>query len=221
MTIRRKILGTAVAAALMSSTIQLPSLAENSSNTCSEKKTEVNTAMMRDLERKYCELKKQVDRLIEPSAGLAFPFLVEPLGWDTMFAGLDAFSKKMDQLAGHSLLLDTHWVGYLPRMETSETEKHVKITAEVPGVDENHLDVSVRGDTITIKGQKKESSEARDQGKLAAESRCCTFERTMKLPYQVNSKNAEAVLKNGIITITVPKLGQQEAEGKKIAIRRE
>lgn len=219
---KRKILGTAVAAALMASTIQLPSLAEANSNNCPGKKLEVSTAPMSDLESKYFELKTQVDRLMEPSTRFAFPwFAVEPFAWNSMFSGLDSFGKKMEQLANHSLMLDTHWGGYLPRMETSETEKEVKITAEVPGIDENHLDVAVRGDTITVKGQKEDAGAANGQTRSAAERRYGAFERTLKLPYQVDSEKAEAVLKNGVLTVVVPKLPGQQADGKKIAIRRE
>ncbi len=118
-------------------------------------------------------------------------------------------------------MLDTHWGGYLPRMETRETDKQVKITAEVPGIDENNLNVSVRGDTITIKGHKEDSSDAKDQSKRTAERRYGNFERTMKLPCQVDGERGEAILKNGVLTVTVPKLPVERAEGKKIAIRKE
>lgn len=220
MTSKKKLLGTAVAV-IMASTIGLPSLADtNNTNNCPEKKLEVNTAPMSDLERKYFELKTQLDRLMEPSARIGLPWFAEPFAWDSMLSGPDPFGKKMEQLAGHSLTLDTHWGGYLPRMETSETDKQVKITAEVPGIDESNLDVSVRGDTITIKGHKEDSGDAKNQSKGAAERRCA-FERTMKLPYQVDGEKAEAILKNGVLIVTVPKLPGQQAEGKRIAIRKE
>lgn len=222
MTSKKKLAGTAVAAALMVSTIGLPSLADtNNTNNCPGKKLEVNTAPMSDLERKYFELKTQVDRLMEPSTRVGLPWFTEPLfAFDSMIGGLDSFGKRMEHLAGHSLMLDTQWGGYLPRMETSETDKQVKITAEVPGIDESHLDVSVRGDTITIKGHKEDSSDVNDQSKRAA-GRRCAFERTMKLPYQVDGEKAEAILKNGVLTVTIPKLPGQQEEGKKIAIRKE
>lgn len=222
MSSKRKILGTVLTAAFVAGSIQLPCLADSSSTENSPgKKMGVNTAPMSDLERKYFELKTQVDRLMEPTSRFAFPRFAEPFAFDSMFSGLDSFGETMEQLAGRSLMLDTNWGGYLPRMETSETDKQVKITAEVPGIDENHLDVLVRGDTITIKGQKEDSSEAKDQTKRAAERRYGAFERTMKLPYQVDSEKAEAVLKSGVLTVTVPKLPGQLAEGKKLAIRRE
>lgn len=217
----KKLLGIAVAAALVLSAIGLPSLADaNNTSNCPGKKLEVNTAPMSDLERKYFELKTQVDRLMESSPRFAFPWFSEPFAWDSMFGGPDSFGKKLELVSGNSLMPDPHWGGYFPRMETTETDKQVKITAEVPGIDENDLDVSVRGDTITITGHKEDSSGAKDQSTRSAERRC-SFERTMKLPYQVDSKNAEAILKNGVLTLTVPKLPGKQAEGKKIAIRKE
>ncbi len=222
MTSKKMFLGTAVAAALIANTIGLPGLADtNNTNNCSKKKLDVSTDPMSDLERKYFELKTQVDRLMEPSGRFALPWFAEPFTWDSMLGGLDPFEEKMERLANHSLMLDTHWGGYLPRMETSETDKQVKISAEVPGIDENNLNVSVRGDTITISGHKEDSSEAKEQNKRTAERRYGNFERTMKLPYQVDGERAEAVLKNGVLTVSVPKLTRQEADGKKIAIRKE
>jgi HSP20 family protein len=54
-----------------------------------------------------------------------------------------------------------------------------------------------------------------------AERRYGNFECTMKLPYQVDGEKAEAILKNGVLTVSVPKLPGQQAEGKKIAICKE
>lgn len=221
MTSKRKVLETALVAALVASTIQLPNFADaNNTKTCPGKKLEVNTAPSNDLERKYFEMMSLADKLVDHSVASVFSRFAEPFGWVSSLGGFDTFGK-MDQLAGYSPMVDTHWGCYLPRIETSETDKEVKITAEVPGIDENHLDVSVRGDTITIKGQKGDASEQKDEGKRIAERRVGAFERTMKLPYQVDSAKAEAVLKNGVLTVTVPKLPGQQAEGKKIAIRRE
>lgn len=219
MTSKMRLLGTAVAAALAASTIGLPSLADaNNKDSCPEKKLEVNTAPMSDLERKYFELKTQLDKIMEPPAGFVVPWFAEPFAWSGMLGGLDPFGKKMEQLANHSIMMETHWGSYLPRMETSETDKQVKITAEVPGIDENNLNVSVRGDMITIKGHKEGTSDSK--GRRAAESRC-EFERTMKLPYHVDGEKAEAVLKNGVLTVTVPRLPGHQSEGRKIAIRKE
>lgn len=221
MTSKKALLGTAVAAILLASTMELPSLADiNNTKICPEKKLEVKTTPLSNLDRKYFELNTQVDRPMEPSARVAMPWFAEPLfAWDSMFGGLDSFGKRMERLAGAPFMLDTHWGGDIPRMETSATNNQVKITAEVPGIEENNLDVSVQGDTITITGHKEDSSEAKDQSKRAS-ARRCSFERTMKLPYQVDGEKAEAILKNGILTVTVPKLpGQTEA--KKIAIRKE
>lgn len=216
-----KIIGTAVAAALLASTLQVPTFAKAKDNNNGQgKKLEVSTAPMSDLERKYCELKSQVDRLLEPSSRFAFPWSMEPFGWHSAF-GEDSFSKKIEQLAGNALWSSAHWGNYSPRMETTETDKEVKVTAEVPGIDDSELDVSVRGDSITIKGKKEDSISSGDETKSAAEKHYATFERTLRLPYQMDSEKAEATLKNGVLTVVVPKLPGQQCEGKKLAIRKE
>lgn len=222
MSSKGKIMATAAVVALLGSTIQLPTLAEaNDTNNCQGKKLEVNTAPMGDLERKYFELKTQVDRLLEPSNRFGFPWAIEPFGWHSMLGDVDSMSKKIEQLAGNAFWPNAHWGSYLPRMETIESDKELKITAEVPGIDENHLDVSVRGDTVTIKGQKEVLATTDTKAKRAAERRYGTFERTLKLPYQVDSEKAEASLKNGVLTVVVPKLPGQPTEGRKLAIRKE
>lgn len=220
MSSKSKVLGSAVAATLLASAI-LPPLAEaKDENNYQEKKLEVNAAPMSDLERKVFELKTQVDSLLEPSNRISFPWSFEPFGWQTL-GGIDAFDKHIDRLAGSALWSDTHWGSYLPRMKATDNENELKITAEVPGIDESHLDVSVRGDTVTIKGQKEDALEDNSQTKRASEKRCANFERTFKMPYQVDSEKAKATLKNGVLTVVVPKLPGQQPEGRKLAIRKE
>lgn len=221
MSSKSKVLGTAVAATLVASTI-LPPLAEaKDADNYQGKKLEVHTAPMSDLERKVLELKAQVDSLIEPSNRISFPWAFGPFGL-RMLGDIDSFDRHIDRLAGNALWSDTHWGSYLPRMKATESEKELKITAEVPGIDENHLDVSVRGDTVTIKGQKEDAAVAdNSQTKRAAQKRCASFERTFKFPYQMDSEKAEATLKNGVLTVVVPKLSGQQPEGRKLAIRKE
>ncbi len=215
------VLGSAVAATLLLASTILPPLAEaKDANNYQGKKLQVNTAPISDLERKVFELKTQVDSLLEPSNRSSFPWSFEPLGW-RMLGSIDAFDKHIDRLAESAPWSDTHWGSYLPRMKATDNENELKITAEVPGVDESHLNVSVRGDAVTIKGQKEEAAEGNSQTKQTAETRCATFERTFKLPYQVDSEKAVATLKNGVLTVVVPKLPGQQPEGRKLAIRKE
>lgn len=125
--------------------------------------------------------------------------------------------------------LDRNWdipagmAAYIPRLDTSEQGSEIRISAEVPGIDENNLDVTVNDDSVTIKGEKKnEVSQSKTDKSLRVSERCYgTFERTISLPCKVQSENAQASLKNGVLTIIVPKNQAAQNEGKKLTIRRE
>lgn len=209
---KRKVVSTALASILLAGTLWLPAIAETGDS--KGQKIEVHSAPANDLERKVFELQTQVDKLFDPSLHFGFPWFAEPFAWRS---NADWLRKNMEQLASKSFSFDTSFAGYFPRIERSEDEKQVKISAEVPGIDESHLDVSVSGDMVTIKGQKEESMQAKDNSKRSYRS----FERMIKLPYRVDSEKAEATLKNGVLTVTAPKLPNQDADGRKISIRRE
>lgn len=97
------------------------------------------------------------------------------------------------------------------------------ITAEVPGIDESNLDVTVNDDSVTIKGDKKDeiSQSKNDKSFHAIERSYGSFERTVSLPCKVQSEKAQAVLKNGVLTVTIPKSHETKTDGRKLTIRRE
>jgi HSP20 family protein len=98
----------------------------------------------------------------------------------------------------------------------------VKLSAEVPGIDEKDLDVTVTDDTISIKGEKHaDQTQKSSNGFQSIERHYGAFERTVSLPCRVNSDKAEAKLKNGILTVSIPRLEDKVAEGKKLTISRE
>jgi HSP20 family protein len=81
------------------------------------------------------------------------------------------------------------------------------VTASVPGVPPSDIDITVLGDTLRIRGQRKEDIEETGEGNrwLLRERRFGAFERTVSLPSVVNSEEATADFKDGVLTITLPK----------------
>ncbi|HEY9757612.1 MAG TPA: Hsp20/alpha crystallin family protein [Oculatellaceae cyanobacterium] len=124
---------------------------------------------------------------------------------------------------------DGNWIlpagmtAYIPRLDTTDQGSEIRVSAEVPGMDESNLDVTVNDDSVTIKGEKKnEVSQSKTDKSFRVSERCYgTFERTVSLPCKVQSENAQASLKNGVLTIIVPKSQAIQNEGKKLTIRRE
>jgi HSP20 family protein len=113
-----------------------------------------------------------------------------------------------------------------PRIDVSETEKEVVFSAELPGVEEKDIDVSLVDDRLTIKGEKKsEHEDQQDQNGHVVhriERSYGSFQRTMTVPYAVNPEQVSADFKDGVLKIRLPKPedAQRQAEAHKIEVRR-
>jgi HSP20 family protein len=92
-------------------------------------------------------------------------------------------------------------------LDVKETPEKFMITASVPGVPESDIDISILGDTLRIRGQRKEETEEASEGGrwLLRERRFGAFERTVSLPTSVEADKATANFKDGVLTIELPK----------------
>lgn len=177
---------------------------------------------------KLNNLDAAINKLRASASRLSLPSSMFEPWWKTMQRDPDAswMLKNFDVMSSD---LDRSWsfpVGsgaYIPRLDTTEQDNQLKITAEVPGIDENNLDVTVTDDSVTIKGDKRDETTQTKTGKSfqSIERSYGSFERTVSLAYRVESDKAQATLKNGILTITVPKSQAEQSDGKKLTIRRE
>jgi HSP20 family protein len=96
-----------------------------------------------------------------------------------------------------------------PSVEVVETDKDVRIAAELPGMDENDVEISVTDDVLTIRGEKK--AEIDDRGRHFSERYYGRFERVIPLPFEVEDDRAEASFENGVLTVTLPKRRHYES----------
>jgi len=114
----------------------------------------------------------------------------------------------------------THRLGsFNPRVDVTESEKEIKIAAELPGIDEKDIDVSVTRDTLTIKGEKKEEKEEDGKDYYRMERSYGSFCRTIPLPVEVDTEKISASYKKGILNIKIPKSAKAIEGKKKIAIQ--
>ena len=151
-----------------------------------------------------------------------------PRLWQEDQHPLKAFRKDFDDLfeswATDFKLPDLGWTrtDFWPRVNVSETEKDLQVTAELPGVDEKNIDVTVSGDQLTIKGEKKsEVDEKKDEKGRAfrrIERSYGSFERTMALPFDIDPDKVQATFQNGVLTLTLPKPPDVQKKSKKIEI---
>jgi HSP20 family protein len=95
-------------------------------------------------------------------------------------------------------------------MNVSETEKELRVTAELPGVTEQDIDVSLDDDVLTIRGEKK--FERKDEKEIYHFVECSygTFQRSLRLPFPVDPEQVQASFENGVLTVMVPKTSRQE-----------
>lgn len=90
-----------------------------------------------------------------------------------------------------------------PSLELGETEREVRITAELPGLSENDVEITVEEGVLTLRGEKK--SEVEDTERGYTERSYGRFERRIGLPRGIEQDKASATFKNGVLTVTLPK----------------
>jgi len=98
-----------------------------------------------------------------------------------------------------------------PTLDVAEQDDAVVVRAEVPGCQAEDIDISVYGNTLTISGEKKEEKEDKDKGYYHIESTYGSFRRDLTLPAEVDAEKIDAVCKNGVLTITLPKAEKSKA----------
>ncbi|MBN1664610.1 MAG: Hsp20/alpha crystallin family protein [Deltaproteobacteria bacterium] len=108
---------------------------------------------------------------------------------------------------------------FSPSIDIKENDNEILIKAELPGMDEKDVEINLLEDRLTIKGEKKEEKENKSGDYYHMESSYGSFNRVIALPERVDTKKAEAVYKNGVLTITLPKTEEAKVKGTKIPIK--
>jgi len=112
-------------------------------------------------------------------------------------------------------------MAWSPRVNLSENEKELVVSAELPGMYEKNIDVSVSNDVLSIRGEKTEEKEEKEQDYHRVERRFGTFQRDIPLPAEVESDKVDATFKNGVLTIHLPKSPQAQTDVRKIQVKAE
>ena len=128
-----------------------------------------------------------------------------------------AFQRQMSRLFEDfvpSTVAATQW---MPSVDVSETENDVIVRAEIPGIPPKEVEVTVVGDTLQLRGEKREEKEQKDKNWHRIERRYGAFTRTIPLPCDVDSEKARAEAKDGVLTISLAKLAPVKT--RKIEVR--
>jgi HSP20 family protein len=109
--------------------------------------------------------------------------------------------------------------GWSPRVDISETDKALEVTAELPGVDEKDVDVTLADNVLTIKGEKRAEKEEKNKNFQRVERSYGMFQRSIPLPFEADSSKVEASFNKGVLKVTLPKPAGAKAKTQKIAIK--
>jgi HSP20 family protein len=107
--------------------------------------------------------------------------------------------------------------GFEPAVEVADTPEAVIVKAQVPGVPKDNIQVSMTDNTMILKGEMKEEEKKEDKNYYRREWRYGAFERTIPLPVAVQAEKVTADLKDGVLTVTLPK--REAAKAKQIPIK--
>lgn len=133
-------------------------------------------------------LRDEIDRMFDQFALSMGPFartplLRAPLAWDT-----------------------GAWQGaFLPRVDLKETDEGFVLTAELPGMTKDSIDLTVAEDSVTLKGERKEEKEEKGEHFHSRETSFGAFERLIPLPGAVDVDKVEAKMKDGVLTLRLVK----------------
>lgn len=124
----------------------------------------------------------------------------------------DAAFRSFDTPAPFSRLATGR--GAWPSVEVDETDGEIRVTAEVPGLEEK--DMEVLDGILTLRGERK--SETEDKDRQFSERFYGRFERQINLGYEIDEDKVSATFENGVLTVNLPKTEQAQAKAKRIAI---
>jgi HSP20 family protein len=129
--------------------------------------------------------------------------------FDDIFRGFDS---RLPALGKFSSFGGGGW----PNVEISDSEKEIRVTAEVPGLEEKDIEVMLEDGVLRLKGEKR--SETEDKDRQFSERFYGRFERRIPLGYEVEDDKVSADFKNGVLTVALPKTERAQAKAKRIAI---
>jgi HSP20 family protein len=146
------------------------------------------------------QLHQQIDRLFDDAfSGFGMPSLrVSPAQQDWPGTGLVN--------------------AYRPQIDVSGDDRQYEVTLDVPGLSENDLSIELKGDMLIVRGQKEETNERKDKQFYCVERSYGAFQRTLSLPTDANADDIQARLKDGVLTLVIPRSQAEQADVKRIDI---
>jgi len=140
------------------------------------------------------------------------------------FRELEEMERRFDEVFGQSSLpsiwrrLPMEQMAWAPAIDVFEKGDKLVVKAEVPGMKEDDIHVSVEGNMLTIRGEKKTESEVKEDDYYRSERSYGSFFRSVALPSTVDASKIEADYEDGVLEVTLPK--KPEVKPKKVAVKK-
>ena len=128
--------------------------------------------------------------------------------FDNFLRGWDAWPSASNELE----------LSFNPGVDVVETEHEFRVKADLPGMDEKDVHVSLAQNTLTIKGEKKEETEDKGKNYHQVERHWGAFYRSISLASGIDATKADASFKKGVLTVTLPKTAEAKKESNEIPI---
>jgi HSP20 family protein len=137
--------------------------------------------------------------------------------FETMQRELDRVFEEFSSLSPFSLrATDT----FSPAINVNERSDRIEVTAELPGLTEEDIDIQLTRDVLTVKGEKKEEVEEEEGNYYRRERRYGSFVRNIPLPSEtVDVDQVKATFSNGVLVVTLPKLEPEQEVSKRIKVK--
>ena len=133
--------------------------------------------------------------------------------FDSFIGGLPAFSGMFGSSGGRGFALTPH-------MDVTETDKEIVVEAELPGIDEKDVSLSLQDGVLTIRGEKKHEVDEEKENYRMMERRYGSFQRSVRLPDTVDEDKVEATFNNGVLRVSLPKRPEAIGKQRKIPIKK-
>lgn len=142
--------------------------------------------------------------------------------WDPfreMEGMLDPYSKSLDWPFRGGRDLNTTGADWAPRADITETDDAFNITAEVPGIKREDVKINIEDHILSISGEKNQEKEEKGETFHRTERFYGSFNRSFSLPKNVNEDKIEAVFKDGLLTLTIPKTEVKKTKAIEIKVK--
>jgi len=131
----------------------------------------------------------------------------------------DEMDRVFDDFLRGFPALGEAWGGGAPSLDVSETDAAIEVSAELPGVDEKDVDVTLANGVLSIKGEKKAEKEEKGKSFHRVERSYGSFARSVTLPADVDADKVKAEFSKGVLKVTLPKKADGGGNTRKIAIK--